>query len=489
MWKLVVPALIASHLTAAAIQLGSGSVSVSGTRGPDTSTAPAYLTNPSAFAYVMTDGTNTVTGQDRRNTDPNGGANLDLEHMRSFDGTQVIVTGTVAALTVSDSEASSGGHSQAFAIGLVTANWRDQAAATYNENLLAAQPAPAKDGFAGIALGSVNGSLYLTAYDYDSHPSPVLVDLGAAGLASGATLQQEITFALTFSGGMMTVVVNGKTLGSIPISHDFSSANLVAMGFSADPANGTGSMVYSGLSVVPANGLPIVTAVVNGASFLPGIASGSWATITGMNLAASTATAASTDFVQNTFPTMLGGTSVTIDGLQAFIYYVSPTQLNVIVPDDQTIGQVDVTVTTSTGTSSAYQAIKSTLAPALFLFTARYPAANHEDGTPLGPPNIFSGATTIPAKPNETISLYGTGFGPTTPIVAAGNVAPNNAAIALPVTATVGGMPANVQGWLTFAGEYQFNVTVPNLPDGDAPLLLTILTVQTQAGLMLNIAH
>jgi uncharacterized protein (TIGR03437 family) len=118
-----------------------------------------------------------------------------------------------------------------------------------------------------------------------------------------------------------------------------------------------------------------------------------------------------------------------------------------------------------------------------------YPAAIHADGTPVGPPGILMGVTTVPAKPNETISIFGTGFGPTKPVVAAGSTMPNDAAIAIPVTATVGGLPAIVQGWLTYAGEYQFNLTVPALPDGDAQVVLSILDTPTQPALMLNIAH
>jgi uncharacterized protein (TIGR03437 family) len=59
----------------------------------------------------------------------------------------------------------------------------------------------------------------------------------------------------------------------------------------------------------------------------------------------------------------------------------------------------------------------------------------------------------------------------------------------LPVTATVGGLPAQVEGWLTGAGLYQLNLTVPNLPDGDASLVINVMGNSTQTGLLLSIAQ
>ena len=462
---------------------------VSGARGSDTSTPPAYVSNPGAFSFAVTDGTAVVNGQERRNTDPTGGANAQLQSLSSFDGTQVTITGTIASLTVSDSEGGSGGHSQAFGIGLCTTGWLNQAAGTYNSRLFGSQAAPASDGFAGLAFGSRNGSLYVVAYDYDGQPNEIFLDLGNAGLASGSTLNKPLSFALAFASGKLTVTLNGQALGSIPTSHDFSKALLLAMGVSADAANGNGSLVYADISAGGRPGLPMITAVVNGASFLPGIAPGSWATIVGTNLAATTQTAGPSDSVAGSLPTALGGTTVTMNGLPAFVYYVSPNQINVLVPDDPTIGTIPVQVITAAGSGSVFETIKSTLAPSLFLFTSTYPAAVHADGSYVGPPSLIAGVTTTPAKPNETISLFGTGFGPTNPATPAGRIAVNDAPVALPVSATIGGMSATVQGWMIYPGEYQFNVTVPNLPDGDAALVLDVLDNGTPTGLLLNIAH
>ncbi|HYK18979.1 MAG TPA: hypothetical protein VEV37_13200, partial [Bryobacteraceae bacterium] len=72
----------------------------------------------------------------------------------------------------------------------------------------------------------------------------------------------------------------------------------------------------------------------------------------------------------------------------------------------------------------------------------------------------------------------------------AGQLATNDAQPAQPVTATVGGVPAQVQGYLISPGQYQFNLTVPsNLPPGDAAVSLSVVNGTTQSGLMLSIGQ
>ena len=58
------------------------------------------------------------------------------------------------------------------------------------------------------------------------------------------------------------------------------------------------------------------------------------------------------DFAQGRLPTQLGGVRVTVNGNPAFVYYISPTQINVLSPLDRTIGPVQIVVTNG-GTASA----------------------------------------------------------------------------------------------------------------------------------------
>ena len=53
------------------------------------------------------------------------------------------------------------------------------------------------------------------------------------------------------------------------------------------------------------------------------------------------------DFLQNKLPTQLDGVGVTVNGESAFVSYVSPTQINILVPADVTPGQAQIKVTNS----------------------------------------------------------------------------------------------------------------------------------------------
>ena len=53
------------------------------------------------------------------------------------------------------------------------------------------------------------------------------------------------------------------------------------------------------------------------------------------------------DIVNGALPTLLQGVSVTVNGLPAYVDYISPTQINALAPDDATLGPVPVQVTTA----------------------------------------------------------------------------------------------------------------------------------------------
>src|SRR6202043_2996265 len=89
--------------------------------------------------------------------------------------------------------------------------------------------------------------------------------------------------------------------------------------------------------------------------------SGSWLEIKGTNMADAAdprLTAAgnpgqwtSSDFNGVSAPTSLDGISVSIDGKPAYVWYLSPTQLNVQAPEDSILGEAAITVTNCKATS------------------------------------------------------------------------------------------------------------------------------------------
>jgi uncharacterized protein (TIGR03437 family) len=219
--------------------------------------------------------------------------------------------------------------------------------------------------------------------------------------------------------------------------------------------------------------------VVNAASYQAGVAPGAWITIFGQNLAAATRAVATSDLVNNTLPATLGGVSVKINGRDAFMQYVSPTQINVQAPADENTGNVQVTVTNAGGTSDAVTAVLQPVFPAFFA-TGNYVAAVRADGTIL--------SNTTAAKPGDLVSLYGNGFGPTNPAIAPGRVGPTEAPVTNAVSITIGGVaaPTTFAG-LSAAGLYQFNTRVPALPSGDHEVIATIAGQRTKSGVLLRV--
>jgi uncharacterized protein (TIGR03437 family) len=185
----------------------------------------------------------------------------------------------------------------------------------------------------------------------------------------------------------------------------------------------------------------------------------------------------------------LQGVSVTINGLPAYIDYLSPSQINVLAPDDATTGPVQVQVTAAQQASNSVTVQKSLFAPAFFTIdNGAYVAALHADYTLVGSANLLPGVTTQPAQPGETILLYGTGFGPTSPALPTAQLVTTPAVLANSVQVTIGGVAAAVvYAGLVESGLYQLNVTVPTLPNGDAKVVATIGGVSSQTGVSITV--
>jgi len=216
---------------------------------------------------------------------------------------------------------------------------------------------------------------------------------------------------------------------------------------------------------------------------------GSWISIYGTNLANATAS------WNGDFPISLGGVSVTIDSKPAYLWFVSPTQINLQVPDDSATGPVSVVVQTPAGTATSTVTL-APVAPAFLLFNAKYPAAivptsgagNSGSGYDyIGP----AGGLPFPSRPvkaGEILLLFGVGFGPTTPAVPAGQLFSGAASCVTLPTVTIGGVQAIVSfAGLVGAGLYQFDVVVPNAGGGDKPLLASAGGVSTPTGVSITL--
>src|SRR5262249_18914813 len=140
------------------------------------------------------------------------------------------------------------------------------------------------------------------------------------------------------------------------------------------------------------------------------VTSGSWMEIHGVSLASHTRSWTQDDFNADSAPTSLDGTSVTIGGRPGFISFISPTQLNVLLPDGVSPGDQEVTITTAAGSTlphiSAVMAAQPGLlaAPSFKIGDRQYVEAVFQDGSAYAAPTgALSGVTSHPAHPGDVL--------------------------------------------------------------------------------------
>ncbi len=228
--------------------------------------------------------------------------------------------------------------------------------------------------------------------------------------------------------------------------------------------------------------------VLNGGSLQTGIAPNTWVSIKAENLASTTRGWLDEDFVDGALPTELDGVGAWFNGKPAYIGYVSPAQINLLVPAATPQGAAQLQ-TVNNGLSSGMVTVQvQAVAPAFFTSDGTHIAATHANGSLIGPTATTPLAMT-PAKPGETIILYGTGFGETNPAIPDGMLVTQALPLVTLPTITIGGTASNVAfGGLVGAGLYQINVTVPaSTPDGDIPVVALLGTATSQSGAVITV--
>ena len=237
---------------------------------------------------------------------------------------------------------------------------------------------------------------------------------------------------------------------------------------------------------------PVLSTVANAEGESPTIAPNTWVELKGggLSLTGDTRVWQGSDFINNQMPTQLDKVSATVNGKNAFVYYISPSQINILTPPDAMSGSVQVVVSNNGVQSASFTAPAQSISPSFFVFNGGpYLAATHVGGTLIGPTTLFPGSTT-PAKPGETIVLYANGFGPTNQPVISGSASQGGTLTPLPVV-KINGVQATVQyAGLVLPGEFQFNVVVPqNTPDGDHSIVATYNGQSTQSGTLITVQH
>ena len=244
---------------------------------------------------------------------------------------------------------------------------------------------------------------------------------------------------------------------------------------------------------------PVSTQILNATGEAATISQNTWVEIKGSNLSQTTRIWGGGDFVGGQMPTSLDGVSATVNNKPAYIYFISPAQVNILTPLDSSAGTVPVQVKTASGTSTVTTATMQTNSLGFFAFNSdKYAAALHGAGDCvnvnagtcyLGPTSLYPGLTT-PAKPGETLVLYANGFGLTDTAITPGAASQSGNLTTKPVV-TIGGLPCQVVfAGLAAVGQFQFNVVVPAAaPDGDNALSATYNGSTTHPGVFVTVQH
>jgi uncharacterized protein (TIGR03437 family) len=224
---------------------------------------------------------------------------------------------------------------------------------------------------------------------------------------------------------------------------------------------------------------------------------GSWISIYGTNLI----TGSIPESWSGNYPTVLGATSVTINNKQAYLAYAAPTLINLLTPDDDTRGPVSVIVNNANGSANASVTLADQSPSFSLLGDGKHvagiivrPDGSGSNGSGvnsydvLGPTGTSLGYKSVAAKAGDTVVLFGVGFGPTTPAIAAGQPysgGPAKANDALTLTIDGKQVTPFFVGVGT-PGLFQINLTMPSgLGAGDLPLLARINNASTQLGVMI----
>lgn len=239
---------------------------------------------------------------------------------------------------------------------------------------------------------------------------------------------------------------------------------------------------------------PVLSNVLDAESARGTIVPGEWVAIYGANFTTTTRTWAQPDFDAagaGNLPSSLSGVGVQFGGLPASVYYISPTQIDVLAPGTIS-GTVPVTVTNNGAISGSFNVNIVQNAPSLYYYPGGsnlYAAALHASYALIGDPAVTGTATKAAA--GETILLFVNGVAP----APGGIIIPADIVYSGAVTVTFSSSTITATATPSFtalieAGVYQMNVVVPaNLTSGyytvgvtvqgqSSPMMTVILPVQ-----------
>ena len=344
-------------------------------------------------------------------------------------------------------------------------------------------------------------------YTYGSNP--LFLPRGKSYQLFVTAANQGTNSNITFSAPTEVITPQGNTTGAtLPSDQPIRRQTInIASSATLGPSNltlsnTTSTSAFPGgvvATVNPALGMP----VREGAGFGTTLAPGTIISIGGSDLALGRGADETERAAARPLPTSLGGVSVKIGNRFAPLLYVSPGQINAMIPFEVTGSSADITVLTGPGASGNTTPVNlSPTAPGIFSMNQN---GAGQGAILIGNDDIIAaqtgsvpGRVCRPAKPGEVLVIYATGLGPVTPTFPS-VLAPLVGGAPLPVMVNkpqvrIGEQlipPENVEyaGLAPMSvGIYQVNVKLPdNVPTGNA-VSLNFTTFEGQASNTVTIA-
>lgn len=279
-----------------------------------------------------------------------------------------------------------------------------------------------------------------------------------------------------------------------PPAEDVGDIVFYAAGNAAnDSLNNQGDLIYRTAAVVRnANGCnlpgaPSISGLSSAASGVPNTALNALASLYGANFGVPGRgrTATEADVFERKFPTRMDCVEVLVRGERVPLTYAGPGQINLQAPW-RGLGGAAVQVVANPGTSrearsAIFNSVVDAFQPAFFTFNGTSVAATSADGrTAIADPSVVAGGR--PARPGETITIYGTGLGFSQPVWAPGDIVRGQAPLENQLTIRVGGIVVPAADILyaglapeSISGLYQINLRLPaNISPGNQPIAVTV---------------
>jgi uncharacterized protein (TIGR03437 family) len=186
-------------------------------------------------------------------------------------------------------------------------------------------------------------------------------------------------------------------------------------------------------------------------------------------------------------PTELNFVRVYVSDQPVALFYVSDSQINFLMPSDRIPGNVTIRVATEGNSGPEVTATLVDAAPALFPMAGGYTIATHADGTLL--------TADSPAHVGDTVVIYLTGLGQTSPNPAPGQILGSAARMLglKDLKVSLGGVtldPLYIKyAGLTpgSAGLYQLNLYLPDYVGTDPEIQVSVAGQSSPAGLKLAV--